>query len=246
MARRYGGCKPLAPVGPNGEAVIDLAGQRRGGRRLRRRSSWSSTPRPGRPSATTWSGAGPPRSTWLSPSSASRSARSTPCWPPGRPSAPGTVRRGQRRRRLRRRGHGPVEPPARHRPRRARAGRLPAAPHGGDRRPGDPGDLRGGRQRAPGRPDRAAAGHPATGAPTSRAWTACSRRSWTASSRRRSICGASSPPSGTSSSRPWPPPASTRRPAGPSGAGASRYPRPRFCCPRWWRPWRPGSGCRCG
>lgn len=24
MARRYGGCKPLAPVGPNGEAVIDL------------------------------------------------------------------------------------------------------------------------------------------------------------------------------------------------------------------------------
>ena len=24
-ARRYGGCKPLAPVGPNGEAVIDLA-----------------------------------------------------------------------------------------------------------------------------------------------------------------------------------------------------------------------------
>jgi hypothetical protein len=24
MARRYGGCKPLAPIGPNGEAVIDL------------------------------------------------------------------------------------------------------------------------------------------------------------------------------------------------------------------------------
>jgi CTP:molybdopterin cytidylyltransferase MocA len=24
LARRYGGCKPLAPVGPNGEAVIDL------------------------------------------------------------------------------------------------------------------------------------------------------------------------------------------------------------------------------
>ena len=23
-ARRYGGCKPLAPVGPRGEAVIDL------------------------------------------------------------------------------------------------------------------------------------------------------------------------------------------------------------------------------
>ncbi len=23
-ARRYGGCKPLAPVGPHGEAVIDL------------------------------------------------------------------------------------------------------------------------------------------------------------------------------------------------------------------------------
>ena len=23
-ARRYGGCKPLAPVGPDGEAVIDL------------------------------------------------------------------------------------------------------------------------------------------------------------------------------------------------------------------------------
>jgi CTP:molybdopterin cytidylyltransferase MocA len=24
MARRYGGCKPLAPIGPNGEAVLDL------------------------------------------------------------------------------------------------------------------------------------------------------------------------------------------------------------------------------
>ncbi len=24
MARRYGGCKPLAPIGPNGEAVVDL------------------------------------------------------------------------------------------------------------------------------------------------------------------------------------------------------------------------------
>ncbi|HLH27841.1 MAG TPA: NTP transferase domain-containing protein, partial [Acidimicrobiales bacterium] len=24
LARRYGGCKPLAPIGPHGEAVIDL------------------------------------------------------------------------------------------------------------------------------------------------------------------------------------------------------------------------------
>ena len=24
MARRYGGCKPLAPIGPHGEAVLDL------------------------------------------------------------------------------------------------------------------------------------------------------------------------------------------------------------------------------
>jgi len=24
MARRYGGCKPLAPIGPHGEAVVDL------------------------------------------------------------------------------------------------------------------------------------------------------------------------------------------------------------------------------
>ena len=24
LARRYGGCKPLAPIGTNGEAVIDL------------------------------------------------------------------------------------------------------------------------------------------------------------------------------------------------------------------------------
>ena len=85
------------------------------------------------------------RSRWPSPSSACRSAPSTPCWPPRRRSAATALRRGQRRRRLRRGGHGPAGRPA----------RSPAPPstssigyqlpvHRGHRRPGHPGDLRGG------------------------------------------------------------------------------------------------------
>ena len=47
MAKRYGGCKPLAPVGLHGEAVIDLiAGDAVRGR-LRRTSSSSLGPPPG-------------------------------------------------------------------------------------------------------------------------------------------------------------------------------------------------------
>ena len=87
MARRYGGCKPLAPIGPHGEAVLDLLVERRRPGRIR--------PDRARPPPRDGPGHPLPRRAVLagvgrrrpSPSSGSRSARCTPCWPPRRPSS---------------------------------------------------------------------------------------------------------------------------------------------------------------
>ena len=67
-AKRYGGCKPLAPVGPHGEAVIDLVASDA-------LAAGFGTivlvlgPSTGPPSATTWSTPGRPPSTSASPPS---------------------------------------------------------------------------------------------------------------------------------------------------------------------------------
>ena len=59
MARRYGGCKPLAPIGPERRGGHRPAGQRRGGRRFRTDRAGPAPRDAARPSATTSSGAGP-------------------------------------------------------------------------------------------------------------------------------------------------------------------------------------------
>ena len=61
MAKRYGGCKPLAPLGLHGEAVIDLIAGDARGRRLRRHRPRPRAPDRAPPSATTWAGASRPR-----------------------------------------------------------------------------------------------------------------------------------------------------------------------------------------
>ena len=82
LARRYGGCKPLAPIGPRRRGRHRPAGQRRRRPPGSAGSCSSSIPRRDRPSATTSSGAGRRRSTWPSPPSGCRSGPCTPCWPP--------------------------------------------------------------------------------------------------------------------------------------------------------------------
>ncbi len=110
MARRYGGCKPLAPIGPNGEAVIDLLvsdavasgfGQvvlvlhPETGPAIRYHveQCWPVRRRGGL------------RRTAAPPRNGPRRAGGQGC-PRCRPE----LRRGQRRRRLRRGGHGPAGP----------------------------------------------------------------------------------------------------------------------------------------
>ena len=95
LARRYGGCKPLAPIGPSGEAVIDLL------------VSDAIAAGFGRVVLVLHPETGPAiryhvdavlartGSMWPSPSSDSRSERSTLSWPPGGHWPTTELRRGQ-------------------------------------------------------------------------------------------------------------------------------------------------------
>ncbi len=92
LARRYGGCKPLAPIGPGGEAVIDLLASdavSAGFGRIVLVLHPETGPAVRYHVEQVWPDCGD-RST-RSPSSACRSVRCTPCWPPG--SSSGTTRR---------------------------------------------------------------------------------------------------------------------------------------------------------
>ncbi len=82
MAKRYGGCKPLAPVGLHGEAVIDLTASDA------EAAGFGDVviivgPQTGPAIAYHVRQCFPPRCRCPSPSSRCRSARPTPCCAPG-------------------------------------------------------------------------------------------------------------------------------------------------------------------
>ena len=140
-ARRYGGVKPLAPVGPGGEAVIDLLA----GDALA--AGFSTIVLVVGPAT------GPAiryhvEHTWPASVDVRFALQEAPLGTvhavlasAGHLGDGRSVRRGQRRRPLRPRRAGPAGPPPRRRHRRAqqRPGGLPAAQRRGGRRPGDPG-----------------------------------------------------------------------------------------------------------
>ena len=201
LARRYGGCKPLAPIGPSGEAGRRPAGERRGRRGVRaHRPRPPSRDRAGRPL---------PRGAvlarlgrrWTSPTSAFRSAPCTRCSRPRVwsarivPSASPTPTTSTERRRC-----DALVSQLEGNAGRARADRLPAVGDRGLRRPGHPRDLRGRARRAAGRSHRAPEGHPRRRRGAVRGSTTASNpRSFRRHSPLRSTSGASSRGSGTSS-----------------------------------------------